>query len=77
MSTLELKSKFHALIDDLEDEKLLEMYYTAIKNELDSEIEMWDELPIDLQNELIELDKQTNDRDLLISNEEVFKNLTK
>lgn len=44
MASLELKTKFHALIDEIEDEKQLQMYYEILSDENSDYGKLWMQL---------------------------------
>ena len=44
MSTLELKSTLHTLIDNIEDDGVLQAYVLLLSREAKPEVDFWDEL---------------------------------
>jgi hypothetical protein len=73
MSTLELKTKFHALIDEIENEKQLQMYYEILSDENSDYGKLWMQLSEFQQQELITISNETTNKDLWVTNDEVFK----
>jgi len=73
MSSLELKTKFHALIDEIEDEKQLQMYYEILSDENSDYGKLWMQLSEFQQQELITISNETTNKDLWVTNDEVFK----
>ena len=73
MSTLELKTKFHALIDEIENEKQLQMYYEILSDENSDYGKLWMQLSEFQQKELITISNETTNKDLWVTNDEVFK----
>ncbi len=64
MSTLELKTKFHALIDEIENEKQLQMYYEILSDENSDYGKLWMQLSEFQQKELITISNETTNKDL-------------
>lgn len=73
MSSLELKTKFHALIDEIENEKQLQMYYEILSDENSDYGKLWMQLSEFQQKELITISNETTNKDLWVTNDEVFK----
>lgn len=73
MYTLELKTKFHALIVEIEDEKQLQMYYEILSDENSDYGKLWMQLSEFQQQELITISNETTNKDLWVTNDEVFK----
>jgi len=73
MSSLELKTKFHALIDEIEDEKQLQMYYEILSDENSDYGKLWMQLSEFQQKELITISNETTNKDLWVTNDKVFK----
>ena len=73
MASLELKTKFHALIDEIEDEKQLQMYYEILSDENSDYGKLWMQLSEFQQQELITISNETTNKDLWVTNDEVFK----
>ncbi|MBK7762601.1 MAG: hypothetical protein IPI46_04420 [Bacteroidetes bacterium] len=74
MNTLEIKSNFHKLIDNLNDDSLLLRFYeimTLAKNQTDGNL--WSKLTIEEKEELLEIEKQSRDSENLISHSEIVK----
>ena len=74
MTTSELKSNFHNLIDDIEDENILYKFYDIIsqaKNTKDGVL--WNRLTKKERDELILIEKEGSDSDSLISNTEMLQ----
>jgi predicted transcriptional regulator len=44
MTTFELKSDLHLLIDQISDSNVLEAYHTLLKREVKEVVDFWDEL---------------------------------
>ncbi len=59
MSTAELKSNLHKLIDGIEDNSVLHAVYAILAKLTNrKEVDFWDELTVDQQNEVLEGMKQ-------------------
>ncbi len=68
MNTLELKSNFHKLIDNISNEKLLCSFYEMMSSIHDhKEGSLWARLSPEESQELIDLDEETKNEDNLIS----------
>jgi hypothetical protein len=67
MTTLELKTNFHQLIDDISNEAMLVKFYEimSIAN-VSNECSLWKNLSIDEQQELIEIEKDSHNIENLI-----------
>ncbi len=73
MSSLELRSNFHSLIDRIDNEQLLQKFYEVLLIANNSNLgNFWSRL-IDLeQKELLEIDQETVDLENTVSNEVAF-----
>lgn len=49
MSTTELKSNLHILIDQINDDAVLQAYMTLLSREVNQQPDFWDELSTDQQ----------------------------
>jgi hypothetical protein len=73
MSSLELRSNFHSLIDRIDNEQLLQKFYEVLLNANNSNLgNLWSKLSDLEQKELLEIDKETDDLENTISNEVAF-----
>ena len=68
-----MKTKFHALIDEIENEKQLQMYYEILSDENSDYGKLWMQLSEFQQQELITISNETTNKDLWVTNDEVFK----
>ena len=72
MTTIELKSKFHNLIDNINDEGILLKFYDLLSRAKDSrEGLLWDRLSQEERDELIFIEKESSNTANLISNTEM------
>ncbi len=72
MNTLELKSNFHKLIDNLTNENMLSTFYEIMFNAKDHvEGSHWSKLSQEEKEELLEIEKGTHLESNLISNTEI------
>ncbi len=78
MTSIQLKSNFHKLIEDISNQKLLEKFYEimTIANST-NEGKFWDSLSEEQKAEIIEIDIETNDETNLIDEEEIKKKYAK
>ena len=73
MSSLELRSNFHSLIDRIDNEQLLQKFYEVLLNANNSNLgNLWSKLSDLEQKELLEIDQETNDLENTVSNEVAF-----
>jgi hypothetical protein len=73
MSSLELKSNFHSLIDKIDNEQLLQKFYAVLLNANNSNLgNLWSKLSDLEQKELLEIDQETDDLENTVSNEVAF-----
>jgi predicted transcriptional regulator len=73
MSTTELKSTLHTLIDSINDSKTLNAIYTLLSNKTKS-VDFWDELSDEQKTEIEESIAEA-DRGELIPHEQVMKEI--
>lgn len=72
MNTLELKSNFHKLIDSIDNENILSSFYEIMSSaNSHSEGSLWARLSPEERQELIEIEKETQNDDNLISHSEI------
>lgn len=65
-----LKQKFHQLIDNVQDTESLLKFYEMMELQLSSANgKLWDDLSNDEQQELVQIDQQSEDDTLLIMHE--------
>lgn len=65
-----LKQKFHQLIDNVQDTESLLKFYEMMELQLSSANgKLWDDLSKDEQQELVQIDQQSEDDTLLIMHE--------
>lgn len=74
MSTAELKSNLHNLIDAINDSKTLKAIYSMIAKQKKQEADWWDELPDEIKAAIDEGIAQA-DRGELIPHEQVMKEI--
>lgn len=73
MSSLELRSNFHSLIDKIDNEQLLQKFYEVLLNANNSNSgNLWSSLSDLEQKELLEIDQETDDLENTVSNEVAF-----
>ena len=74
MTTLELKSNFHKLIDNFENDSVLSKFYFILSNAKDSENgALWNSLSLEEQEELILIEKESHNPENLIPHSEMIK----
>jgi hypothetical protein len=75
MSTIEIKTNLHKLIDSIDDETQLTKAYQLIEtiSTANEEGTLWSKLSKQEQNELLEIEKESHDPENLIEHEEVMK----
>lgn len=72
MNTLELKSNFHKLIDNIDNENILSSFYGMMSSANDhKEGSLWARLSPEERQELIEIEKETQNDDNLISHSDI------
>ncbi|MFZ4724817.1 MAG: hypothetical protein ACOYMD_05175 [Paludibacter sp.] len=68
MTTIELKSNFHNLIDTINDVGILSKFYDLLSNVKESKDGLlWNRLSIEEQNELMQIEKDSQQLSNLIS----------
>lgn len=78
MTTLELKSNFHHLIDNINDENILSKFYDLLSRAKDTkEGLLWNKLSQKEQEELTLIEKESSDPANLISNSDMQQKHTK
>jgi hypothetical protein len=78
MTTIELKSKFHILIDNINNDNVLSKFYDILSRVKESsEGSLWDRLTPDEQEELILIEKESHNQENLITHAEMIKKLKK
>jgi hypothetical protein len=74
MTTIELKSKFHKLIDNINNDNVLSKFYDILSRVKESaEGSLWDRLSPDEQDELILIERESHNPENLISHSEMIK----
>ncbi|MCX6257783.1 MAG: hypothetical protein NTW49_07815 [Bacteroidia bacterium] len=74
MTTMELKNNFHRLIDNINNDNVLTKFYDILSRAKDSnEGSLWSGLSIEEQNELILIEKESQNPQNLISNSDMIK----
>jgi hypothetical protein len=74
MTTIELKSKFHKLIDNINNDNVLSKFYDILSRVKESvEGSLWDRLSPEEQDELILIEKDSHNPENLISHSEMIK----
>jgi hypothetical protein len=76
MTTIELKSNFHKLIDEINNDSILNKFYEILSSARDKkEGVLWNNLSDSEQNELLETEKDSHNENNLIShNDMILKN---
>ena len=68
MNTIELKNDFHNLIDEIENENLLIKFYELIQKKVSSKDgQLWNQLTVEEQEELLKAEKESEDERNLIN----------
>jgi hypothetical protein len=74
MTTIELKSNFHKLIDNINNDNILSKFYDILSRVKESkEGSLWNRLSPDEQEELIIIEKESHNPDNLIPHSEMIK----
>jgi hypothetical protein len=74
MSTVELKSNLHKIVDRIEDERLLRAIYSFLeKRENSEEGQMWAQLTDEQKNEVLQAYDESDDQANLIDDNDVWK----
>jgi len=72
MTTIEIKSNFHKLIDNIENENILTKFYEIMLNaKAMKEESLWTSLTQKEQEELLEIEKESQDPANLIDHSEM------
>jgi len=72
MTTIEIKSRFHNLIDNINDESILSKFYELLSRANDKkEGFLWNRLSQEERDELTLIEKESSDSENLISNSEM------
>jgi len=72
MTTIELKSKFHKLIDNINNDHVLSKFYDILSRVKESsEGSLWDRLSPDEQEELLNIEKESHHTENLIPHSEM------
>ncbi len=77
MEALLVRSKFHELIDKVENSDLLERFYEAFKSAAGEKSELWNTLSPELQEHINKGYEETLDKKNLIPHDEVKKQFSK
>ncbi len=77
MESLLVRSKFHELIDKVENLDLLERFYEAFKSASNEKSGVWDTLSPDVQEYISQAYKESLDEMNLLSHEDVKKQFSK
>ena len=74
MSSVELKSNLHKLIDDIQNTELLKALYSILKeSDIANEGSLWQSLSQSQKSEVLEAYKESENLKNLTPNSEVFK----
>jgi hypothetical protein len=74
MTSLELKSNFHKLIDEITNDEVLHQFYEILSSAKDRVDGMlWHKLTSDEKQEILLSEKESHDADHLISNADMIK----
>jgi hypothetical protein len=74
MTTIELKSNFHKLIDNFNNDSVLSKFYEILSRVKESkEGSLWDKLSPDEQEELLIIEKESHNSTNLIHHSEMMK----
>ena len=74
MTTIELKTNFHNLIDNLNNDSVLSKFYDLLSKVKESkEGALWTRLSKDEQEELLLIEKESHDPKTLISHADMIK----
>jgi hypothetical protein len=66
MKLTELKSDFHLLIDQIEDPQILEQFYDALNNSVNSGNSLWATLTPEQQKEVLAAYEESEDENNLV-----------
>jgi len=78
MTTLELKSNFHKLIDNFENDSVLSKFYFMLSQAQESKVgSLWKKLSYEEQQELILSDIESQNPENLIPHSEMIKKYQK
>lgn len=76
MSTTEIKTNLHKIVDRIEDERLLRVIHDFLEvREKSTEGQLWKKLSPEQQNEVLQAYEDSEDDSNLVDDEEVWKNL--
>jgi hypothetical protein len=74
MSTIELKSSIHKIVEAIQSEQLLQTLYDFLKSkEKNQPGELWESLTDEQKNEVLLAFKESDDENNLIDSDEIFK----
>lgn len=74
MTTLELRSNIHRLIDTIQDESVLSGFYAIlIKTKERKNGVLWQNLTKEEQDELLQIERESREESNLVSNSEMIK----
>jgi hypothetical protein len=74
MTTIELKSNFHKLIDNINNDNILSKFYEILEKVKESKDgTLWDKLSLEERQELEDIEKESHDSNNLISHADMTK----
>lgn len=78
MSTIELRTNFHELIDSFNNDSVLSKFYDLLLKAKESkESQLWSRLTIEEQEELKQIEENSHNSENIIAHSEVLKKHTK
>lgn len=76
MSTTELRSNLHRIVDSIEDERLLRAIYSFLqKRESSEDGRMWKQMTEEQKQEVLRAYEESEDDANLIDNKDIWKNI--
>ena len=73
MTTIEIRTSLHKVIDKIQNEELLQAIYDFLKTHENSKSgKLWESLSHEQKNELLASYEESENDDKLISNDEIF-----
>lgn len=74
MSTVELKSSIHKIVDEIQNEHLLQAIYNLLKSGTQNNSgKLWDSLTEDQKQEVLLAFEESEDENNLLDRDQVFK----
>lgn len=77
MKAIDIKKDIHLLIDQIENENLLQNFYTLLKESVSKKNDLWNQLSLEEQEELLLSFEESFVESNLLSNDDVKKKYAK